>query len=398
MRINELEQRLFSFHGAIRNIENETNEAGEQSFKSFLEETKAAGTSTNAWNKTSEKFLELTHFEKENNGNRENKLIHLGRVTKDIPTVSELIFKTSYKEDCWNILEEPINSEKSFRTIRPGTDIYMDPETSEILWGRAVEKKENFTIPSSVSSESAVSVNPADIPETGFMLAKTTSVFPEETMAENIPSTLSPEVFPSNGELSSQGLDSAVSQFIGRDYDQMDCYELVVGGLKNMGLKYKGKGGLGRYLINQAVKSGLSYNHYLNGEGLVTATGKDVFKKSIIGIKNFVDQAGTTMEEMKGVLKEGQILSFSTRTSGHTGVISRKDGVWTYINSGTMDNNIAGKNGNKAVGEETLENELKNWFKRAKVKGEGLKISLGSLDSSKLAMFKKDNGRLLGRA
>lgn len=181
---------------------------------------------------------------------------------------------------------------------------------------------------------------------------------------------------------------------MGNNYNKMDCYEMVVGGLEKMGVKYLGKGGLGRHLIDKAIDEGLSRNHYLNGEGLVDATGYSVYNKTLFSVKKPQPQAESAMKEMEKVLKEGQILSFSTRTRGHTGVISKKDGIWTFINSGYMDNNIAGANGEKQVGEEILSKELENWFKLAGNRKEGLKITLGDIDFAKLATYQLEKPKM----
>ena len=64
-------------------------------------------------------------------------------------------------------------------------------------------------------------------------------------------------------EVESKKLAQAVRKFIGKDYSQMDCYELIVGGLKNIGVKYQGKGGLGKHLMKTAIERGFDYNHFL---------------------------------------------------------------------------------------------------------------------------------------
>lgn len=90
---------------------------------------------------------------------------------------------------------------------------------------------------------------------------------------------------------------------------------------------------------------------------------------------------------MGSYLEKGLILSFSTHTRGHTGIVSKKDGAWTFINSGNMDHNIGILGRAKGVGEETLNEEIKNWFKLASRKNESLSITVGRLDESKLDAF-----------
>jgi hypothetical protein len=57
-----------------------------------------------------------------------------------------------------------------------------------------------------------------------------------------------------------------------------------------------------------------------------------------------------------------------------------------------MDNNLAGAKGSMEVGEENLGAEVRNWFRLAAKGGEGLKVSLGSIDMEKLAKFNPDRG------
>lgn len=42
-------------------------------------------------------------------------------------------------------------------------------------------------------------------------------------------------------ETDNLSLSNAVKRFIGRDYDNRDCYELVVGGRKQLGVRYRGR-------------------------------------------------------------------------------------------------------------------------------------------------------------
>ncbi len=408
MQIKRLQYPSTTSEDLVRN----KTQIEDKSFKSLLSQTRLeqlrleeTGSKQNSMPALSEipdeslRFSASSTTAQENNIAQNHSLLYIGQVTKDTPTVSELIFQTSHKKNCWNILGNSVNADKPFRTIRPGTDIYMDSKTSEIIWGDAAEKINGTDKAFAALNGHSTNENSSAL-EAPARITNQPSSMPYNIHDVSPPQSKDKDILKTSpyGDFQIKGLDSAVSQFIGRDYDKMDCYELVVGGLRNMGFKYRGQDGLGHHLIDQAAKGGLPYNHYLNGEGLVNAAGHDVFNKTITNIKSIDNQTVKTMNEMEKVLQEGQILSFSTRTSGHTGVISRKDGTWTYINSGTMDNNITGRNGTRAVGEETLENEVKNWIKRAGSKGEGLKISLGSLDISKLSMFVKDKGRVLERA
>ena len=284
--------------------------------------------------------------------------ILLGTITKETPTVSQLLYKGPLKDKCWQIIHDKANTGKPFHRIRPGTQIYYNPETRELVWGKDLETM--------------------------------------QALAKSAPTPRMPEpVQPPREELGfpPMNLSDTAKQFIGRDYDQMDCYELLVGGLEEMGVQYGGSGGLYEHLVNQASQQGLAKNHYLTGEGLVSASGTDVFKKTYHRI---TDPAGTVEEIMAALsprLEPGQVLSFSMKNHGHTGVISRLDDQWTFINSGTMDNNLSGENGIKGVGEERLAGELLNWFKLANREKSALQITLGSLSPARLSMFKSESFR-----
>ena len=109
-------------------------------------------------------------------------------------------------------------------------------------------------------------------------------------------------------------------------------------------------------------------------------------QKSFDIIDNPERAADRTLNTMKEVMAEGQILSFSTPTRGHTGVIARQEnGEWTFINSGRMDNPVSEALSSKEVGEEVLVNELQNWFSLARRRNEPLTITLGQVDQAKVA-------------
>lgn len=276
----------------------------------------------------------------------ENKLVKLGSLSKKNKTVSDLLIKNSeFKKECWKIIHNKVNSDKPFNKIQDGAEIYLNTETKELVWGKALDKKQKVHL---ASPEKPVK------PET----------------------KINPQI------------SSAVKSYMGKDYKSMDCFELLVNGLKNMGVQYYGKGGLREKLIGMANSEGKSRYSYLNGEGIIKASGSEVFNKSIVGIhKNHKKQAEKIYKEIEPYLSKDQILSFSTNSSGHTGIISKNRDSWTYINSGHLDNSINSETKIKGVGEETLKNEFYNWFKRAYNKKEGLTISLGRLNQMKLAVY-----------
>jgi len=380
-------------------------DAGQRNFKSILRNSSETSSGTARNSSFQETKSPIQEFNSQpDNIVDESQKIHLGTLSDDTPTVSELIYSTSYKKKCWEMLERNVNSSKHFKQIPAGTDIYLDKETSEIVWKKS-HGKNNVTESGAIwgnsmteseepslftpNSKSEKRIQSSSIKGSGDRVKAS-----EPAIYKFDPAYKKAKVdFYQSAAKSEPALNEAVQEFMGKKYSKMDCYELVVGGLKKMGVKYLGKGGLGRHLIDKAVDQGLARNHYLNGEGLVEATGYSVYHKALLSIKNPLSQAESAMKEMEKVLREGQILSFSTRTRGHTGVISKKSGIWTFINSGYMDNNIAGKNGEKKVGEEILSKELENWFKLAGSRKEGLKITLGDIDLSKLSAYRIDKAK-----
>jgi hypothetical protein len=189
-------------------------------------------------------------------------------------------------------------------------------------------------------------------------------------------------------------LADAVRPFIGMSYSRVDCYGLIVRGLMNQGVKYHGHGGLREKLENLALLDGLPNNAYLNGEGLVEKVGEKIFSNSIYRISNTREETDKMYSELTPYLREGLILSFSTTTRGHTGIVSRQKDNWTYINSGVIDNQVSPLMLSKGVGEELLKGEINNWVVLASSRKEPLTVTLGQIDENRLDDFdwiKKSN-------
>jgi hypothetical protein len=182
-------------------------------------------------------------------------------------------------------------------------------------------------------------------------------------------------------------LDDAVRPFIGTSYTEIDCYGLIVRGLINQGVQYHGHGGLREKLENLALLDGLPNNAYLNGEGLVEKAGTKIFTNFIHRITNTGEETDKIYSELTPYLREGLILSFSTTTRGHTGIVSRREDDWTYINSGVIDNQIFSNEVSERVGEEFLKAEIKNWVVRASSRKEPLTVTLGKIDENQLQAF-----------
>jgi len=182
-------------------------------------------------------------------------------------------------------------------------------------------------------------------------------------------------------------LADAVRPYIGTSYAKIDCYGLIVRGLINQGVQYFGHGGLREKLQNLALFDGLPDNAYLNGEGLVEKAGRKIFTNSIQRIFNTREETDKIYSEITPYLREGLILSFSTTTRGHTGIVSRREDDWTYINSGLIDNQISSSEASERVGEEFLKAEIKNWVDLASNRKEPLTVTLGQIDENQLQDF-----------
>jgi hypothetical protein len=273
-----------------------------------------------------------------------DKPILIGTLSRDKPTVSHLLQSNpDFDGSFWNIINAPVNSGKKFTSLRPGTQVSLDPVTKEISFANASSVKSNRQAAAARSEQ------------------------------------------PASGEKTSHlSLADAVRPYIGTPYKKIDCYALVIKGLTEQGIQYRGNNGLREKLKNLARHDGLRSNAYLNGEGLVEKAGNKLFSKSMRRVSNVGANTEKIYSGMTPHLREGLILSFSTPTKGHTGIVSRQGDDWTYINSGVIDNQISPGDVTERVGEEFLKAEIKNWFLLASERKEPLTVTLGELDVNRL--------------
>ncbi len=286
-------------------------------------------------------------------------LVIVGRISRENPTVSNLLRRNKiYHDEAWNIILSGINSDKPFNSIRPGTTIAINPQTFELSFIRhPLHTIATKTISSAAQEHLSTAVN---------------------------------NFFVSNKNISQKLVDE-IRPYIGRPYSEIDCYGLVVRGLKGLGVQYGGTGGLREALEKMALAQGKPLNSYQNGEGLIRAAGKTTFVKTFNHIQHPERLAEQTFSGLKNSLRQGMILSFSTPSRGHTGVVARDNGEWSYLNSGLIDHQLDQKSRARTsmrVGEESLEKEIDNWFKLAKNNNEPLEINLGMLDKNKLNNFR----------
>lgn len=279
--------------------------------------------------------------------------ISLGRLDRENTMVAQLLLRNpQYGREAWRILQADSNRGKDFTAILRGQEIFIDPRTLEVSWQGSAPRQM------------------AEAPEEAAAVAAAAEEF--SGAAEDPSDPLS------------SNLVQAVESYLGRSYREMNCYGLLVRGLSRMGIKYGGRGGLQDQLVQMAKSKGLPANAYMTGEGLVEASGAKVFTKSLTTVGNVEKAAGAIYNEMAPFLQKGYILSFSTPTRGHTGVISQHDQTWTFINSGYLDNQVEKTGKGKGVGEEVLAKEIKNWCKVAARNGESLVVTLGRLQEDKL--------------
>ena len=278
----------------------------------------------------------------------------IGEISETHPTVSHLLINhPDYRQNCWQIIHSEQNRNKPYRKIETGTRIYIDSDTHRLFWDS----------PESAASYQAGRGNQSAVES-----------------SENI-------ALPEQGDFTDRFV-RAIRQNLGRGYEDVNCYELIVQGLRQLGYRYGGPGGLKEELIDMAISNNEPVNTYFSGEGLVASAGTADFVQSYDVFSDFQEDAGRIMDEIASVIQPGQILSFSTPSRGHTGIISTASGQWTFVNSGVLDHDIGESSPNKGVGEETLISEIYNWIKLATRKNEPLVVTLGHLDEDKLEKYR----------
>jgi|GEM_PF-2348002 len=365
-------------------------------------------------------------------------IIDLGTIDKDNPTVSQLLKNTpQYRKDAWNIIFSAINKTKEYNRIPKGTVISINTRTNELIWKGAPPRNEPIPIPTDLTGENITkdgriiigeiskstptvshllkqnsfysdytwkiifSDTNKNKPYTSLMTGTVVTIDPQtyelsflkkkdlpptnkisDAEASNFRKNAS-EFFKEDNDFSKR-LSESVKRYIGTPYNKLDCYGLLVKAITSQGINYTKSGGIRDRMEKMAIEQGLPLNAYQNGEGLVETSGTKIYDKSYNSITDAASQADQVYSEIEPILQEGEILSFSTPTSGHTGIVARKNDQWTYVNSGLIDNQVDSGGSGRRVGEELLKGELENWFALADHKKESLKISIGLLDEEKL--------------
>ncbi|MFO7717384.1 MAG: hypothetical protein ACQESV_04350 [Thermodesulfobacteriota bacterium] len=334
--------------------------------------------------------------------------IALGRLGSDAPTVSHLLVQNeATRNNVWEIVHNQANATKDFQHIPAGETIYLNPKTQEITWGSGSEEEKSTKAATSAPDPAAETAqDPPTDKQPATVASNTEPPNSSNHGAADVSSlfrTAGAEAFlnsafdfsapyaaaqAQNATPSLPELNQAVAAYCGNSYNQMDCFELVVQGLKDMGVDYGGREGLQRSLIAKAEQEGQPSNAYLTGEGLINASGRHVFQSAFHPPEDPQAKAEALFAELSGNLEPGMVLSFSTPNRGHTGVVGKQGEDWTFINSGLVNNPVGPSSTDYGVAEEDLRAELATWLQRSATNGETLQVSLGALDPNKLAQFR----------
>lgn len=164
-------------------------------------------------------------------------------------------------------------------------------------------------------------------------------------------------------------------------YAGKDCFEFLAGVLEDKGIAYYGAEGLGKSLIAKAQREGKNPYAYLTGEGVTQTLSR---KPLTVHVPEVTESSGEEVwNKVEPHLREGAIVSFSSRDFGHTGVVGRARGRWVYVNS---SGSIKDKSSYRVL-EEDLRSEIGNRLRRAAREGRFLEITVGAVDSDLAARF-----------
>lgn len=172
----------------------------------------------------------------------------------------------------------------------------------------------------------------------------------------------------------------AVEPSVKERYAHMDCFQFVAAVLEDNGIRYYGKQGVGNALIRKAVEAQKPSNCFLTGEGVTRLLSREAFTVTVKG--NAFERAWGALDPH---LREGAILSFSSRRFGHTGIVGARDGRWVFIHS----SGNPGDNQSYRVKEEDLAGEISSWLERAGKENDFLSITVGQVDRELAASYSR---------
>lgn len=179
--------------------------------------------------------------------------------------------------------------------------------------------------------------------------------------------------------------DNTMVQNLRYRFKNRDCLEFLADLLEENGIAYYGKNGLAHELISTAQNNGLNLNAYLTGEGLTKMLSSNPVNIRIKngGSDSFEDVWNRIIPHMQ----KGTILSFSSQSFGHTGIVDRVGDRWVYFNSSRILKNPE----TYKVLSEDLKDEIQSWFQRAKHHKTFLDITIGAIDPYLAARFNKNS-------
>lgn len=179
--------------------------------------------------------------------------------------------------------------------------------------------------------------------------------------------------------------DNTMVQNLRHCFKNKDCLEFLADLLEENGINYYGKNGLADALIVKARNEGKNLNAYLTGEGLTQKLSSNPITVQIK--KDGSDSFEDVWSQLIPHIRKGAILSFSSQSFGHTGIVDRMENSWIYFNSSGMPS----KPETYKVLAEDLKSEIRSWFQRAKRQKTFLNITVGEIDSNLAAQFNNDS-------
>ena len=197
----------------------------------------------------------------------------------------------------------------------------------------------------------------------------------------NESTTVSKHSADSQPQAPSDSVKNAMLQNLRNRFKNRDCLEFVANLLEDNGIAYYGKQGLANRLIGQARTQGKKLNAYLTGEGLTRELSNQPVSLTLK--RGHVRSFDNVWQQIRPHIKAGSILSFSSKSFGHTGLVDQIDDQWVYFNSSGK----IGKPETYQIKAENLELEIKSWFQRAKRQDTFLNITIGSIDSNLAVQF-----------
>jgi hypothetical protein len=334
-----------------------------------------------------------------------DNLIKIGTLSKDLPTVSQLLNSdqrfTGYQ---WNIILADINHDKPFSRLSPGTEVSINPDNLELLFGDADHEKKMSRVEAPVYPEIAApsrhvpseqipiekrppqetKISPAQpAPVVEKMEQKPAAPAPlaesqkrEAQMTTSATTTKSSVYQPlrkgSDGLLFNDKLAFSAEQMIGMDSSKVDSYELLVRGLQSQGIQYEGEKGLKENLDQLAAMVRLDKTALQNVDGILQIAGETLYAKTL-GVHATKEELTDCTNTMKQFLQKGLVVKLSTPSTNKSGIVSNLQDEWTLISSDK-----------KTVNEATIDQTIKDLQSQASEKNEPLTVAVSRLKENVL--------------